>query len=203
LFVDDAGWSVSVILVNLTSQELHLGQEMVTCGVSPLFQVQDSAGSALTELGDCRQACENVLKGSGIGCPALCRFPEATTLAPGESTSLAWSGLFRTEDSVPALCLPNGLSNEPVACDRARRIEPGTFRFTATAGTSLDCSLTIGSCGACEVNSLGGCRTPAALIAGTTLSAETTVALDASYGVGQPSVGNDGQTVPVEIIFKD
>jgi hypothetical protein len=42
-----------------------------------------------------------------------------------------------------------------------------------------------------------------ALISGTMLSAQATVALDASFGVGASGVGNGGATLPVDITFKD
>jgi hypothetical protein len=203
-FADDRGWSVSVTVINQTGRPLHLGQDTITCGVSPLFRVEDGAGALLPELGDCRQSCESVAQGSGVGCPALCRFPEAITLAPAEGTSLIWTGLYRTEASVPAVCSPSGPTAEPVACDRARQIEPGTFRFIAAAGSDIDCSLTIGDCTACEARGVGGCATPAALISGARSIAEATVDLDASYGVGpRGGNGSDGATRPVELVFKD
>lgn len=200
-FADDQGWSVSVVIRNESKQTLHLGQATLTCGVGPFFKVEDAAGTPLPDLGDCRQPCESVVKGGGVGCPAICRFPEAITLAPGEGTSTLWSGLFRTTVSVPVQCLPTGHNSEPLHCDRAQQIEPGRFRFIARAGTDLDCSSTIGTCGACEMSSVGGCRTSAALVAGKSLSAETTVELGGGYGVG-PDVGN-GMPYPVEIFFKD
>jgi hypothetical protein len=56
-------------------------------------------------------------------------------------------------------------------------------------------------CAACTPNGNGGCTTAAALISGTLLNAETTVTLDASYGVSGTSAG--GPTLPVEIVFTE
>lgn len=172
---------------------------MVTCRVEPLFHVNDGSGEPLLEFSSCRNSCEDAIDGDAQGCPALCAYPGAITLEPGEGTNTIWSGVYRVDLELPADCAPAETS--PRTCDRAEQIEPGPFTFFSRAGTSLDCSQTIQTCGACEPNGVGGCTTGAALIAGSMLDAETSVTLDASYGVGGPSGG--GPTLPVELVFTE
>jgi hypothetical protein len=52
-------------------------------------------------------------------------------------------------------------------------------------------------------NDSGGCTTRGALVGGPMLSAEITVELDASYGVGPGNGGTGGMTRPIQIVFKD
>jgi hypothetical protein len=206
MFQDDLGWTVSVAVINRTSQTIHVGQEQVTCSIDPLFHVEDSTGDQLAEFGSCRAACDTVMRNGTPGCPALCAFPNAVTLQPDEGTNLLWNGLYRQETSLPQQCFPD---DEPVAtsmCDRAVQVSPGRFTFTAQAGTQLDCLQTTGACGECMTRGEGGCATPAT-ISGTLLSAEVTVNLDARYGVGDGDAPGDGTgigaTLPVEIVFTD
>jgi hypothetical protein len=199
-FDDDPAWSVAVSLRNETNRAIYLGQTMVTCGVEQLFHVSDAAGAPLPEFSSCRQSCENVMQSGGKGCPSICAYPSAITLEPGEATNTLWSGLYRVDLEIPGECTPLQ-KIATVTCDRAEQIEPGAFTFVSQAGTSVDCSQTLGTCGDCVPNGNGGCTTGAALIAGTLLGAETTVMLDASYGVGDPSGG--GPTLPVEIVFRE
>jgi hypothetical protein len=203
-FEDDLGWSVLVSIVNRTSQVIHVGQTEVTCTNPPLFVVEDDTGDPLTDLSGCRTPCDAVMDGNPAGCPGICLFPQAVTLEPDEGTNVIWSGLRRREVRLPEQCLP---MDEPVlvsTCDFAVQIEPGTFTFTAQAGTELDCLQTTGTCGECMTRGEGGCAT-SATIAGTMLSAEVTVGLDASYGVGNVANGaiDIGSTLPVEIVFSD
>jgi hypothetical protein len=83
---------------------------------------------------------------------------------------------------------------------------PGRFTFVAQAGTELDCLQTTGTCAECMAQGEGGCST-SATIGGMLLTAETTVDLDASYGVGGSDVPDGvtgiGATLPVEIVFED
>ena len=50
-FDDDYGTNVNVAMVNATTAPIYLGQDMVNCGVSPLFQVNDARGGSLPNLG--------------------------------------------------------------------------------------------------------------------------------------------------------
>jgi hypothetical protein len=172
---------------------------MVTCRVEQLFHVNDGSGEPLLELSSCRNSCEDAIDGKDQGCPAICAYPQAITLEPGEGTNTTWSGLYRVDLELPADCTLGGTGSR--TCDRAEQIEPGPFTFLSRAGTSIDCSQTIQTCGACEPNGAGGCSTSAALIAGSMLDAETAVTLDASYGVGGPSGG--GPTRSVELVFTE
>jgi hypothetical protein len=178
---------------------IFLGAEQLTCDFAPLFHVRDMS-SELPEFGMCRYACEDVMTGAVLGCPAICLFPQAIALQPGEATSTTWNGLFRVEETLPAQCLTDG-QMAPMSCDRAEQIAPGSFTFTAQAGTSIDCSQTNGACGECTPSGYGGCIVQAALIGGSLLSAETSIELDASYGVGD--VSGTGATLPVQITFNE
>lgn len=206
MFEDDHGWAVAVSIINRSTRTIHVGQQEVTCSQAPLFQVADRMGDVLADFGSCRAACEAVMDDGTLGCPAICAFPSAVTLQPDEGTNLIWNGMYRQETSLPQGCFP---TDRPVAnsmCDRAVQIAPGRFTFTAQAGTELDCLQTTGSCLECMAQGDGGCSTPATIV-GTLLSAQVTVELDASYGVGggdQPDgVTGIGSTVPVEIVFTD
>ena len=197
---DDPGWSVNVSISNETSRTIHLGQTMATCWAEQFFHVSDAAGAPLPEFSSCRSSCEIAMRTGGAGCPVMCPHPSAITLEPGETTNTPWSGLFRVDLEIPGDCTPlEKLAT--VECDRAEQIEPGSHTFVSQAGSSVDCSQTLDTCGECVPNGNGGCTTSATLIAGSMLSAETTVMLDASHGVGGPKDG--GPTLPVEIIFTE
>jgi len=206
VFQDDAGWSVVVSVINRTSQAIHVGQQEVTCSHPPLFEVEDGTGHKLADFGACRSACADVMRQGSVGCPAVCLFPSAVTLQPDEGTNVLWNGLDLQQTRLSEECIP---ADDPVlstACDRAVQIMPGTFTFTAHAGTELDCLQTTGTCGDCMAQGEGGCAT-SATIGGTILSAQTTVELDASYGVGGGDVPDGvtgiGATLPIEIVFDD
>lgn len=69
----------------------------------------------------------------------------------------------------------------------ARAIDPGTFTFLAHAGTTLTCA-----CDDCGPN---GDACPGQLpVGGEELSAESTVNLDASYGIEEVSGDSDAPT---------
>ena len=204
---NDSPSSVSILIENHTTRLLYVGTQMVTCADVPLFQVRDNAGNELVSPSACGPNCADLMNGIG-GCPAICLFPSSITLAPGETVTTQWSGLFAARTKLPAACAPGtGLD----LCDRATRIQPGTFTFTAEAGTSVDCSQTSNDCNVCTPNSEGGCRVQSSLIAGAIISAETTVNLDASYGIwptsssgmGSSSSGASAPIRPVELIFSD
>jgi hypothetical protein len=134
-------------------------------------------------------------------------------LAPGEGTIEIWSGLFSEQASPPKSCVPPEWQNEIPSCDMARQIQPGTYTFSAQAGTALDCSMTTGApCGACMPDGKGGCTTPG-VIAGDIRSAEAVVELGPAYGVydsaarpGNPAPGAGaapGMIASVNIVFRD
>lgn len=211
---DDAGALVQVAILNKTTAPLYIGQQMVTCGLAPLFQVADARGGVLSPLGSCRTACSTLRKQGAAGCPAICLFPTSVALQPGEIDQTTWDGLYQVPATLPAACVPFDAGEDTVSCDQAKRIQPGSFKFSAQAGTALDCSQTTGAdnCSQCMSNANGGCSTPGSLIGGKILTAETTVALDASYGVyATPSAGPSpgaGDTAPVggltvQLVFTD
>ena len=142
------------------------------------------------------------MHGSFGPCPIACAFPSAITLQPGESLNAPWRGLDNVTKTLPKSCRSSG---DSVDCTVAQNVSPGTFQFSAQAGSALDCTqLGQKTCGPCEPNSSGGCTTAGAIVVGTAYSAEVTVKLDASYGVGAGnSGGTDGMTRPVQIVFKD
>jgi hypothetical protein len=200
-FHDDGGWSVVVKIVNETSAALQLGERMASCSDSPLFQVFDADGAPLPDSGSCGSSCEDAMNGSFGPCPQACAIPSAITLQPGESLDAPWRGLFSATKTLPKSCRSSG---DSVDCEVAQNVSPGSFKFTAVAGSTLDCSqLGQGMCRRCEPNGGGGCSTIGAIVGGASHSAEITVELDASYGVGAGDGGTDGMTRPIEIVFKD
>jgi hypothetical protein len=103
-------------------------------------------------------------------------------------------------------------------CSQAKQIQPGTFTFSARAGSSLDCSATSGTCNTCMPTGEGGCTTLDGLISGEMHNATATVFLDSSYGVfggpypapapafpgesGDPPAGPIDQ-LRIELVFTD
>lgn len=199
-YEDAPTWSLMVQITNQTGAPLHLGQRELSCGAPRLFDVFEQ-GVLLADFPMCRQPCEAVMRDGPLGCPAFCAYPSTITLKPGEATQVEWSGQYAVDVALPDQCLPQGGNSGISACDRAARIEPGIFTFAATAGTSLDCSQTSGTCEACAPNGRGGCMTQGALVGGEEISAEVTVELDASYGVGD--VVGGGAIRNVEIVFEE
>jgi len=120
---------------------------------------------------------------------------KVVTLAPGESVSVDWAGLFDVEADLPKACVPersDGLEFG-TKCDHSSAVPSGSFSFSAEAGTLRDCSQNIaGGCHECEPNPEGGCTTPYALIGGSLLTARATVELDAR-----------SRNQPVTLIFAD
>lgn len=185
-FDDDSPTSVHVAISNQTSAPIFLGQDMVTCGVSPLFQVADADGTLLPSVSDCRSSCGGLRKEAVGGCPAICRFPTAVALQPNEILYTTWDGLFSVQGQLPAKCVGYDTGGEAtISCDQAKGIEPGTFTFSARAGSAVDCSQTtgVGNCPACTSLPNGGCSTPGSLVTGQMHSAQVTVLLDENYGV--------------------
>ena len=185
-FDDDYGALVNVSISNQTGAPIYLGQDKVTCGVSPLFQVADGSGDVLPSLGNCRSPCA-ALRTQGVGgCPAICAFPTSVALQPNEVLYTTWDGLFSVQGHLPAKCVPSEAGGgSMLSCDQAKRIEPGTFTFSAFAGSALDCSQTTaaGACSPCSAGLNGGCSTSGSLITGPMHVTGTTVELDESYGI--------------------
>jgi hypothetical protein len=220
-FDDDSPGAVNVAISNLTQAPIYLGQDMVTCGVSPLFRVADASGALLPDLGNCRSACDTLRKQGAGGCPAICAFPTSVALQPNEVLYTTWNGLFRVQGQLPTQCVPFDTGAEmQVSCDQAKRIDPGTFTFSARAGSALDCAQTTGTdtCSACTPSPNGGCATPGSLVTGPMHAAQTTVLLNESYGVYPspsaspgPNAGNAELPAPgdaiaqltVELIFTE
>jgi hypothetical protein len=195
-FDDDSAGAVNVAISNLTKATIYLGQDMVTCGgVSPPFQVADASGAILPEVGSCRAACNTVRTAGVAGCPAICLFPTSVALQPNEVLYTTWSGLFRVQGQLPVKCVPYETGSETmVACDQAKRIEPGAFTFSARAGSAVDCSPTTGpdNCGVCTQSPNGGCATPGSLVTGPMHTTQTFVVLNESYGVYPAASTNPG-----------
>jgi hypothetical protein len=190
-FEDDQALTIKVTITNNTNAAIYLGQQEGTCGATSLFHVDNDAGNTLRQLPFCRNPCEAAMRGQPYGCPALCQLANTITLQPGESTKATWDGLYSVNSPLPQACSPSGQS---VVCDRAEQMAPGTFTFVAQAGTELNCMGAL-DCNQCTAISGGGCSTPGALTAGMTLTAQQTVDLDATYGVGGTA------TKTVKIVF--
>jgi hypothetical protein len=219
-FDDDYGTSVGVSISNQTMVPIYLGQDMVTCGVSPLFEVADARGAVLPNLGGCRSPCASLRQGGPAGCLDICAFPTAVALQPNEVLYTTWDGLFSVQAQLPARCasFETGVGAQ-VSCDQAKRIEPGTFTFSARAGSAIDCSQTTGSgtCDACSASPNGGCSTPGSLITGAMHSAQATILLNENYGVypapstspgsntgaADPAPGANIALLTVELVFTE
>jgi len=194
---DDAELSLSIVIANRTGRRLHVGYEETTCSIEPPFSVEDEDGRELAHLGSCRSPCESVRTGGPTGCPPVCLFSPTLTLEPDERAQLDWNGLVSLRTTVPSECT-SVEDARGASCDLARALRLGTYRFSARAGTELDCR---GTCGDCTLREGGGCETNGAVIAGDLVTAELTLRLDSGYGVGG-AVGS-GPPLPVELIFDD
>lgn len=137
------------------------------------------------------------MKGLAIGCPLICLYPPSITLQPEERTLAHWGGYFAST-VLPRECQRDSLLTEQ--CTQFKKVSPGTYLFAAQAGTQLDCSSTTSNpeCGPCEPVEAGGCATNGGVIAGDVLRAETTLKVDASYGVGADA---SLDPTPVELVF--
>ena len=217
---DDEGPTfVSVAIINKTSAPIYLGQPTVTCDVSPLFEVADARGGQLPNISRCRSSCADLRQEGAAGCIDICLFPLSVALQPGEARATTWDGLFSVPAELPRQCVAFDTDQKTVVCDQAQRIQPGTFTFSARAGTRLDCSQTQGAdaiCPPCTGEGNGGCATPGSLISGDTFTATATVTLDDSYGVyptangsSNPSPGagagpnGNPELASVELVFTD
>lgn len=186
---DDSPISVNVEMINKTAKTIYLGQRMVTCDQSPLFSVEDISGKPLPSPGFCRQSCLNLRREGAGGCPAICLFPAVVELAPGTTHHTTWDSLYLVNGSLPNSCLPYDAGDSSASCDQAKRIEPGSFVFKASAGHGIDCSQTSpgSGCNACSIDgSNGGCTTQGALVTGDIISAQAEVLLDEQYGYYKP-----------------
>ncbi len=216
-FDDEPDSPVNVMIINKTSAPIYLGQDMVTCGVSPLFSVAEAGGGALPAPSSCTTTCQQLRDVGPIGCPSICAFPSSVALQPGETLHTSWSGVFTVERQLPTQCASPDYGS---TCQQIKQIQPGNFTFSAMAGRSIDCKATTGgACGACSPggNNAGGCTIPGSLIAGPMLTATTSVSLDYRYGVwgspqpaplparpgGSGSPGAALMLLGVELIFTD
>jgi hypothetical protein len=212
-FRDESASFIGVDIINDTASTIYLGQTTTTCEVDPLFSVKDASGVGLPSPSRCRSGCGN---GFG-GCTAICLFPSAIELAPGASMRTSWDGLYDIQINLPPEC-SSAPGEGARSCQQSKQIQPGNFTFSALAGTSIDCSQTVGAmCGACQPDGNGNCATQGALIGGEFRTASTMVLLNADYGVYQktinpfPNPNPGGADAPagarallsVQIIFKD
>jgi hypothetical protein len=169
--------NVNVAIHNQTSAPIYLGQEMVTCAVAPLFQVQDAAGKTYTLGPDssCRQRCNAEV----VGCPTICPYPTTIALQPGEVYNTQWSAMYFEVQQLPPECTsPNGSQQ----CSQVKAARAGVYTFSAFAGSGVDCSAVTGTCGACVPDS-GGCSLPGSVITGVKHKATTTETLDSTFGL--------------------
>ena len=187
-----------VRLTNRTVGRLFLGRRMRSCGLGPLFTVADDSGTTLQEPAFCATSCQSIPQGVLIECPPLpCIVNAVITLQPGESALQQWNGLYQLNRTLPVEC---GATGTGIECSQSLAVQPGSFTFTAMAGTGIDCSeFGDHTCTECMPDSNGGCTTYGAVVAGRLLPTVTSVALDASYGVGPSSA----VPRPVELVFEE
>lgn len=187
-----------VRLTNRTMSPLFLGRRMRSCGLGPLFTVADASGTTLQDPPFCASSCQNIAQGSLVECPPLpCIVNSVRKLQPDESTSQQWNGVYWLDTTLPAECAPTGANIE---CGQSLAVQPGSFTFTAMAGTGIDCSeFGDNTCTECMPDANGGCTTYGAVVAGRLLPTATSVTLDASYGVPASSA----VPRPVELVFEE
>lgn len=198
-YADDMGGSVPVRIVNKTATPIYLGQQTLGCAGGPSFQVADAMGQPLSSPGFCETTCEMRLTGGEIGCPSVaCALGGVTTLQPGESTLSQWSALRTETLQLPAACKHTGVT----ACNRIADVEPGTYYFSAEAGSSMKCGGEgpdgAASCSTCMPSGSGGCLTYGAVVTAPLLEAKVEVMLDGSYGIGGPGGGGMVREVVIE-----
>jgi hypothetical protein len=171
-----------------------------------LYEVRDASNAALIEPTDCDSPCESWFLGNPIGgCTAICRSPEVTKLAPGEGIETQWSGRYVRRAELPRECNTAMPEENPVTCDLTKRVEPGSFTFSARAGSEYACNDYPGDCSDCEPNASGGCILRGAMVTGNANDARAAVDLDGSYGVsGSAGSANRsaGQVRSVELVFR-
>jgi hypothetical protein len=205
-YVDDAGTSVNVDIVNSTSAALFLGEKRFDCSTWAPFSVKDENGVALAPLSGCRSPCDVVAESGDLACPDICVAPFAIFLSPGATYHTSWSGLYADALRMPKECLsPRGSSE----CERASIIQPGRFTFAARAASAIDCTQTGGgSCASCPAG-VDVCNISGALISGELRNTSTSALLDAEYGVFPSSRPQRAPADPspptrsVELVFKD
>lgn len=206
-FADDAATMLMVNIVNQSSAPLYFGAESDGCGEPPLFAVEDESGHQLRTNVDCHTSCDAVRTFGVAGCPLLCRVPSALALPPGLTHSTTWSGLDYVDLKIPSACVK---AEGADSCQQAQRVRPGTYTFSARAGSSTKCTTPSGMCEACMPRDYG-CYVDSAQIEGDIRTASVTVQLDESYGVypstdeAAPAPGGSGATARavVEIVFTD
>lgn len=182
--------SINVAIHNQAKVPVYLGQETLDCGVDALFQVRDESG-ALLAMDDraCRQPCQVVRDGGGIGCPTICALPSTIALPPGGVYYTQWSGQYQVMQALPPECISPGGSQQ---CSQLKTIRPGVYTFSAVAGSTVDCSAGTGMCGEC-VPEAGGCRLQGSVIAGGKHEASTVETLAGSFGLYDlPAPSNPG-----------
>lgn len=207
-FDDEPGSPVQVAILNKTTAPIYLGQDTVTCGVAPLFDVVDASGIPLPPVQGCTTTCQQLRDSGLVGCPAICPYPSTVALQPGETLYTSWAGMFLLERELSMQCASPDYGT---TCWQPKQAQPGTFTFSAVAGRSIDClGSTAGACEVCTLgnNGAGGCTTPGSLIAGQMLNATTTLLLDYRYGVwGSPQPGpvpalpGGGADYPVQMLL--
>jgi hypothetical protein len=202
-FDDEASWSMLIRFTNKTKRTIHLGPSSVTCSVEPLFQLADATGTVLPPLGWCDRSCWEVMTRGHGGCADdVCYASVTISLAPGQAFELPWDGLYGSPTTLLASCLRADPQASP-ECTRARHVLDGLYTFLAEAGSTVDCSQTIGTCGPCSPNAEGGCTTGAALIGGEIISAKLQVELDPGFGIGRSGSQGDWTPLPIELVFEE
>lgn len=199
LYEDEGGGNVPVRIINGTIKPIYLGQETAGCAGGLPFQVYDGRGGTLASVPYCQSTCSNLLSGVAIGCPAIaCAISSVTTLKPGESTMTLWNALYSETVTLPPVC---AAQTGQMQCPRVVSVKPGSYIFTAQAGTAMQClDNATGPCGGCMPSSSGGCINYGAVIQGPLLNAKVQVQLDGSYGIGGP--GGGGMVRSVDITFQ-
>lgn len=191
-FDDAQPGHVDVTIRNETEELIWIGQDSVTCGQLPFFHVKDGGGVELEQAGDmCGVTCAEIRDGTTKACLAICLYPDAINLFPGESVRLGWDARFLADRTLPSECFPPEF--DASECKQEKPVSSGRLTFSAFAGTTPDCSETTGTCGTCANPETGGCWWPATLV-------PDHEKFEASVGFDFDA---DAKDQLVEIVFKD
>lgn len=204
-FRDETPQPVTVTIRNDGPGAIYIGPREPRCGSAPPYEVRDASQSVISERGPCGSSCESWVLGNPVGgCVALCMPTEVTKLAAGETMTTKWYGLSATDTDLPKQCNASQLEGT-VTCSTNKRVEPGTYTFSSSAGSQLICNGTPNSCPECVPSAGGGCTVSdvGITVAGTELSVKRRVELDATYGIIGSSGGGSNNTVTksVALVF--
>lgn len=204
-FDDDGVGRVELLIINRRSTSIFLGPTEQTCGEVPPFELEQDGVQLEYFDGSCSASCAQLRDSGYLSCPAICLYPHAVELPPGESYVATWDARVHRQTTLPVECVSaeDGPETEQ-ACYRREKVAAGEYTFSVKAGTELDCDSGIAppECSACEPGPQGGCVSTGGMVGGEMLTASTQASLgELHLDESGPAAG--GAVAPVEVIFTD